>query len=75
MLHRTKKGVAMAIISLTEYAKMHGKDESTLRAAARKGKFKSAVKIGGNWAIDSDEPLVDLRTREYRHLRKTRTQE
>lgn len=65
----------MALISLTEYANIHGKDESTLRAAARRGKFKTAVKIGNTWAIDSDEELIDLRTREYRHLRVTRKKE
>ena len=56
----------MTLISLTEYAERHGKDESTLRKAARDGKFATATKIAGHWLIDSDEPLVDRRTREHR---------
>lgn len=60
------KGAIMALVSIGEYADMHGKDHVTLRQAAASGKFKTAVKIAGRWLIDSDEPLVDRRTREHR---------
>lgn len=56
----------MTLISLTEYARMHDKEETTLRKAARDGKFETAVKIAGRWLIDSEEPWVDLRTRAHR---------
>lgn len=59
----------MALISLTEYGRLHDKEETTLRKAARDGKFDTAVKIAGRWLIDSEEPWVDLRTREHRSVR------
>ena len=48
------------LISLTEWAKMHGKDTSTARYKAEKGLIP-AVKIGRNWVIDKDTPWEDYR--------------
>jgi hypothetical protein len=52
------------LISLVEYAKMHGKDESTVRQKALRGGFKTARKIGRNWVIDKREPYTDKRRKD-----------
>lgn len=49
------------IISIAEYAKMHGKEPATIRQGCLAGRFKTAHKIGHQWVIDSAEPLVDNR--------------
>ena len=48
------------LISLAEYAKIHGKEESTVRQKVLRGNL-NAQKIGRNWIIDSDEPYEDHR--------------
>ena len=48
-------------ISLGEYAKLHGKESSTVRQKALRGGFKTARKIGRNWMIDRNEPYTDKR--------------
>lgn len=50
-------------ISLAEYARLHNKEESTVRQKALRGGFKTARKVGRNWIIDSDEPYSDNRLR------------
>lgn len=54
------------LISLTEWAAKNGIDDSTARQRAARGAFETAQKIGRNWAIDEDEPLVDHRRREFK---------
>lgn len=49
------------LISIAEYAKMHGKATISVQQKARRGGFKTAKKIGRNWVIDSDEPYSDNR--------------
>jgi DNA (cytosine-5)-methyltransferase 1 len=44
------------LISISEYAKMHGRSSATLRRLAENGKLTTAQKIGRNWAVDSEEP-------------------
>lgn len=65
----------MALISLAEYAKKHGKIPDTIRQMALRGKFQTAHKIGRNWVIDEDEPYIDRRVKsgEYVDWRKKRT--
>ena len=46
------------LISITEYAKKHKKDRSSVLRKAQKGNFKSAKKIGKYWVIDSEEPYT-----------------
>lgn len=43
------------LIALTEYAKQHSRSGDTVRRLAENGAFKTAQKIGRNWAIDSEE--------------------
>lgn len=52
------------LISLAEYAKMHGKEESSVRKMALRGGFKTARKIGRNWVIDKNEPYIDRRKKQ-----------
>lgn len=49
------------LIALTEYAKQHNRSGDTLRRLAEKGVFKTAQKIGRNWAIDSEEAYPSKR--------------
>lgn len=60
------------LISLTEYAKLHGKSPRTIRQKAQAGGFKTARKIGRNWVIDKNEPYTDLRVKsgKYKDWRK-----
>ena len=51
----------MSLISLAEYAKLHGKSHATVRQRVLRGNFKTAKKIGRNWVIDSGEPYEDNR--------------
>lgn len=51
----------MELISLVEYAKINGISDATARQRAIRGSFKTAKKIGRNWVIDRNEPLVDNR--------------
>lgn len=52
---------AEIIISLVDYAKLHGREISSVRQKALRGGFKTARKIGRNWVIDRDEPYHDYR--------------
>lgn len=49
------------LISLSEYAEKHGREQSTVRQKVLRGNFKTAVKIGRNWCIDSEEEYTDIR--------------
>ena len=59
------------LVSLTEYAKTHNKSNDTLRRMAERGAFRTAQKIGRNWAIDNDEEYpVTKRTSRKRKVAK-----
>lgn len=49
------------LISIKEYARIHGLDASTVRHKCLRGGWKTAVKIGRDWLISPDEPHTDLR--------------
>lgn len=49
------------LISLEEYARLHGKAPRTIRQKAQRGGFATAVKVGRNWVIDKSEPYIDNR--------------
>lgn len=44
----------MALITLAEYARRHGRDTSTLRKSIKR--LKTVQKLGHDWVIDEDEP-------------------
>lgn len=48
-------------ITLAEYARRHGRALATVRQKAYRGGFKTARRVGRDWLIDEDEPLVDNR--------------
>lgn len=52
------------LITLSAYAKLHGKNAESIRKKAVRGGFKTAQKIDNIWLIDSEEPYDDLRQRE-----------
>lgn len=58
------------LISLVEYAHKHGRDKSTVRRKAESGGFKTAVKIGRNWVIDSEEEYTDNRVKSGKYIKK-----
>ena len=62
------------MISLTEYAALHGKSPVSVRQMAARGGFKTAVKIARNWIIDETEPYPDgrIKTGKYIDWRKDR---
>lgn len=43
------------LVSLNQYAKLHGKSGDTIRRFAERGLLETAHKIGRNWVIDSEE--------------------
>lgn len=52
------------LISIAEYAKMHGVEPNTVRKKILRGGYKTAVKIGRNWVISRNEPYTDKRKKE-----------
>ena len=52
------------LISLVEYAKIHGRDPATVRQMALRGGFQTARKIGRNWVIEDYEEYPDHRKKE-----------
>lgn len=52
------------LISLVEWAKLNNLDPSTVRRMARKGKYKTARKIGRNWVIDKNEKNIYQRRKK-----------
>jgi len=51
----------MKLIAIADYAAKHGIKADTVRQKCLRGGFYSAQKIGKIWAIDEDEPFLDLR--------------
>jgi hypothetical protein len=56
------------MISLAEYADMHGKARTTVRQMAQRGGFKTAKKIARNWIIDENEPYPDARLKTGKYI-------
>lgn len=56
------------LISITEYAKTHGRNRCTVQQKCIRGGFKTARKIGRNWVIDSDEPYSDNRITSGKYI-------
>lgn len=49
------------LIPIAEYAAQHDRSPVSVRQKAARGGFATAVKIGRDWLIDSDEPYSDHR--------------
>lgn len=55
------------LISVAEYAELHGRDRSTAKRKIQAGKLK-ATRIGRSWAIDDAEPWPEdsrIKTGKY----------
>jgi hypothetical protein len=63
------------MISITEYAKRHGKSPVSARQMAERGRFKTAQKIARNWIIDENEPYPDARVKSGKYIKKNSAQE
>lgn len=63
------------LISLAEYAKLHGVTQDAIRHRVHRGALK-AKKIGRNWVIDKDEPYIDdrIKSGKYKDWRKKGTE-
>lgn len=57
----------MAMITLKEYALRHGRNPTVLRQKAIRNGFKTATKMGRDWIIDEEEPLIDNRVRSGKY--------
>lgn len=54
----------MKLVTLKEYAELHGKSARTIRQRALSGRLKTARKIGSIWIVDQNEPYIDYRRKE-----------
>lgn len=59
----THKSADEDLISVKEYAEMHGVSPDSVRQKILRGNLK-AEKIGRNWCIDRNTPYVDNRTQK-----------
>lgn len=55
----------MALVTLSEYARIHNLKTTTVRTAQRRGKFLTEVKRHGVWLVDDAEPWWKERTRAW----------
>lgn len=53
----------MSLIPIAKYAALHGKAAISVQQKARRGGFKTTVKIGRDWLIDENEPYADARVK------------
>lgn len=58
----------MALITLKEYALRHGRDPVVMRQKAIRGGFKTTRKMGRDWFIEEDEPLIDGRVKSGKYV-------
>ena len=55
-------------ISLAEYAVLHGIKGCTARQRVNRGSLKTAIKIGGNWIKNKNEPFIDGRIKSGKYI-------
>lgn len=51
------------LVSLSEYAEMHGKAPKSVHDMVQRGGLNTAVKIGRNWLVNRSEPYPDRRVK------------
>lgn len=56
------------LVSLTEYAKMHGLARDTVVQRAKRGSYKTARKVGATYVIDKNEPHIDNRLKSGKYV-------
>jgi hypothetical protein len=57
------------LISLTEYAKLHGLARDTVVQRAKRGAYKTARKVGAVYVIDANEPHIDHRIKSGKYIK------
>lgn len=62
------------LISVAEYAKLHGLTRQTVTQRAKRGSYKTARKVGATYVIDKNEPHIDHRIKSGKYI-KTKTEE
>lgn len=55
------------LISLTEYCKKYGLEQSSARRRCQSGGFKTAQKFGNTWVLDSEEKPTDRRFKDNKN--------
>ena len=55
----------MAMVTLGEYAKLHGLQVTNVRTAQRRGKLLTSVKRHGVWMVDEAEPWYRDRHKDW----------
>ena len=58
----------MALILLKEYAQRVQRDSGTVIQKAKRGKLKTAQKIGRQWFVDENEPYIDGRVTSGKYV-------
>lgn len=58
----------MPLITIAEYARLHGRSVVSVRQKCQRGGFETARKLGRDWFIDSDEPYPDNRIRSGKYV-------
>ena len=64
------KNKAEELISIAEYAVIHGVMQDTIKKRCQRGTFKTARKIGKFWVIDKNEPYIDHRTKHGKNTKE-----
>lgn len=64
----------MALITIKEYAAQNGLQHDNVKHKCQRGSYRTAVKIGRDWLIDSEEKDIDRRIKagDYIGSRKTK---
>ena len=60
----------MVLITLREYARRLGKNPEVVYQKAARGGFQTAVKMGRDWFIDSEEPYTDNRIKSGKYVKR-----
>lgn len=60
----------MSKITLKDWAIKNGINPDTASQKARRGKLKSAERIGRQWFIDSSEPNTDNRIKSGKYIKQ-----
>ena len=56
------------MIPLIEYARVHGIDARNARRKASNGGYTTAEKVGRDWMIDEQEPVIDARYKTGKYV-------
>ena len=58
------------LVSLAQYAELHGISKSAVKQKVASGGYKTARKVGATYVIDANEPHVDRRIKHGKRIKK-----